>query len=114
MQLALVYGMEAVCGYCPVFVGVLRIVKRSQLTSGKLGLILECPASSRVSGVTHSTQAAAEWSGRNGLKVHDSHPGKMGVTSFICWFIHSLVHSFILHTVYFLDTPEQEQRQSTA
>lgn len=26
---------------------------------------------------------------------------------------HLLVHSFILHTIYFLDTPEQEQRQTT-
>ena len=69
--------MEAACGYCTGFVGVLGIMKRSQLTSGKLGLILECPANSRVSGVTQSAFIAAVWSGRNGLNVHESHQGKM-------------------------------------
>lgn len=46
-------------GYCPVFVGVLGIVKRSQLTSGKLDHILECPPSSSVwCGSQHSSSCS--------------------------------------------------------
>lgn len=91
--------MEAACGYCPGFVGALGIMERSQLTLGKLGLILETPAISRVSSVTQSTFIAAVWSGRNGLNVHESHQGKMGVRSFVHSFIHSFHIQFIFWTL---------------
>lgn len=56
-----------------------------------------------VSSVVHNTPVAAVWSGRNGLKIHDSHPRKMGWESwsnqpFVGSFIHSTYNLFSGHS----------------